>query len=243
MKLRLFPSENELAEAVADRLDRVIKGRSHGVLGLPTGRTPLPAYARWTTRTGRSADELRWLRIFGLDELCGLPAEHPATFRHYLEKHVAGPLGLLPEQLRTFPCTRDADPLAYERELEAAGGMSLALLGLGANGHIAFNEPGERLEVSAHKVMLSEGTRRANAWLFSNGLEAVPQEAFTLGMGSLLKAREVLLIAVGEAKAAAVADAIYGPLRTQCPASLLQLHPHCEVWTDSAAGQLARRQA
>ncbi len=236
MRLRVFPSESELAEAAAAHLAEGVRSRAGGVLGLATGRTPLPIYRRWTEHHAPGSPELAGLRVFGLDELCGLPPGHAATFRRYLEAQVATPLQLAPEQLRTFPTAQDSDPAAFEVELEQAGGLDLLFLGLGANGHVAFNEPGASLDARAHRAVLNDTTRRANAWLFPTA-EDVPTEAFTLGMGALLRAKEILLVATGAAKGPALARSVEGRVTAECPASFLQLHPRCEVWADAAAAR------
>jgi glucosamine-6-phosphate deaminase len=222
-----------LAQEAAEALQAFVQRLPNGVLGLPAGRTPLPVYARWTQRQAPSAMELGELRIFGLDELAVAPGQR-GPFRLQLEEQVAVPLRLRSEQLHTFP-VEDKDPAGFDTELQAAGGLDLVLLGIGVNGHLAFNEPAASLQAKAHRVTLSAESRAASAWLFPGGPGEVPQEALTLGMASLLQAREVWLLAVGKEKAAAVARMLRGPVTPECPASFLQLHSRCTVWADAEA--------
>jgi glucosamine-6-phosphate deaminase len=175
---------------------------------------------------------------FQLDEFCGLAPEDPARFWAYLERHLFSQVDFPPAHLHRLageaPDTQ-AECRRYEAELAAVGGLDVCLLGLGDNGHLAFNEPAAALPARAHPTALTRQTREANAGLFGGEAFRVPTRALTLGLGSLLQAREVHLLATGEAKAPVVQEALGGPLTTQLPASLLQLHPRLEVWLDAAA--------
>jgi glucosamine-6-phosphate deaminase len=235
VKLRTFDSASALAEAAAQALGAFVQRMPQAVLGLPTGRTPVPIYARWQERQALVGSNLSGVRIFGLDELAVAPGQL-GPFRRYLETHVGGPLGLRPEQLHTFP-VGDEDPAGFDTELQAAGGMDLLVLGVGSNGHIAFNEPGVALHARAHRLALTPESRMASAWLFPGGLADVPHEAFTLGMGSLMQAREVWVLATGRAKASVLKRTLNGPLTPECPASFLQLHGACTVWADAEAAE------
>jgi glucosamine-6-phosphate deaminase len=195
------------------------------VLGVATGATLLPVY-RGLARVGR---ELSQVRVVALDEYVGLPAGHPASFAAYVEREIAVPLGLPPEHV-VVP--QGGGP-ELEQRIAELGGVDLQLLGIGRNGHLAFNEPGSPLDSRSRVVALSETTRRDNAGSF--GHEPVPTHALTQGLGTILDARHLVLLATGEAKADAVAAALTGPVGPDCPASVLQLHPQVTVVIDEAA--------
>ena len=167
------------------------------------------------------------MRTFNLDEFEGLSPEHPGSFRTYMDQHLFGAVGLRPAQIG-FLRGDAADPAAecarYERAIAAAGGIDLLVCGLGTNGHIAFNEPGPLLWGPTHVAALLPETRAANAALFGGELARVPTHALTMGMRTILRARRILVLATGTAKAAAVAAMHHGPLTTMLPASWLQVH-------------------
>ena len=183
---------------------------------------------------------LDWSRVrtFNLDEFQGLSPEHPSSFRTYMDQHLFGALGLRPAQIG-FLRGDAADPAAecarYEQAIAAAGGIDLLVCGLGTNGHIAFNEPGPLLWGPTHVAALLPETRASSAALFGGELARVPTHALTMGMRTILRARRVLVLATGTAKAAAVAAMHHGPLTTMLPASWLQVHPAVDVLLDPAA--------
>ena len=195
------------------------------VLGVATGGTPLPVY-RELARAG--ADFSR-VRLVALDEYVGLPAGHSGSFAAYVGREIAGPLRIPPANV-VLPRGRGA---GLESRLAELGGVDLQLLGIGRNGHLAFNEPGSALDSRTRVVALSATTRRDNAEPF--GAEPVPTHAVTQGIGTILEARHLVLLATGEAKAAAVAAALTGPVTSECPASVLNRHPHVTVVLDAAA--------
>ncbi len=216
--------------AVGARVAELVLGsveRDPGlVLGVATGATLLPVY-----RTlARGSRDLSRIRVVALDEYVGLPAEHPASFAAYVEREIAVPLGLPPEHV-VVP--RNVGGPELEQRIEELGGVDLQLLGIGRNGHLAFNEPGSPLDSRSRVVVLSETTRRDNAREF--GHEPVPTHAVTQGLGTILEARHLVLLATGEAKADAVASALNGPITPDCPASVVQLHPRVTVVLDQAA--------
>jgi glucosamine-6-phosphate deaminase len=204
------------------------------VLGLPTGRTPIGVYRRLASAP------VDWSRVrtFNLDEFLGLPSSHPGSFRAYMEEHFFAPVGLRPsaiEFLRGDAPDLEAECRRYDAALAAAGGLGLLLLGVGANGHIAFNEPAATLIAGTHVATLTEATRRASADRFGGDWRQVPPRALTLGMRSLLGAARIVVTATGADKAAVVSAAFAGPLTTSCPASWLQVHPAVTLVVDAAA--------
>lgn len=226
----------EVCLQAARIVDRTLRARPETVLGLPTGNTPRALYAE-LVRLHREAG-LSFARAsgFALDEYVGIAPDHPGAFRRYLNQALYQQIDLPPERAH-FPDGQSADlPAAcarYEGEIAAAGGIDLLLLGLGADGHIAFNEPGSSFESRTRIETLTTGTRAANHGAF--GRKAVPHRAITVGIATILESRRCLLLAFGPAKAAAVAQMVEGPQRARVPASALQRHPRATILIDEAA--------
>jgi glucosamine-6-phosphate deaminase len=215
---------------------RLIRGKPDAVLALPTGATPRAVYAELVRQ--HRAEGLSFARVtaFNLDEYVGVPPEHPGSFRRALHEALYRHVDL-PDGQAHAPDGLDADPPAacrrYEERIAAAGGLDLALLGLGRDGHIAFNEPTSSLGSRTRIKTLADETRAANQASF--GPDPVPRHALTMGIATILSARRCVLLAFGPAKAGAVARAVEGPLTAMVPASALQLHPNATVIVDEAA--------
>ncbi|MBI4887155.1 MAG: glucosamine-6-phosphate deaminase, partial [Acidobacteria bacterium] len=163
---------------------------------------------------------------------------HPGSFRTFMERHLFGAVNLPPAQIHFLDgaaADLDAECERYEGAIDAAGGIDLQLLGIGRNGHIGFNEPADTLAARTHRVRLADSTRRDNAALFGGDPARVPQEALSMGIGTILKAGVLILIATGDSKASCLARALRGPVSTQLPASFLQLHRHTELYVDRLA--------
>ena len=245
MKLEVYDSEQALAQALAVLLAAAIEQRPHLVLGLPTGRTPIALYAELVRIT--RDDGLDWSRVrtFNLDEFVGLNEETPRSYRRFMDEHLFRHVNISPENigfLNGRAAQPDAECERYERQIADTGGIDIMILGIGANGHIGFNEPCDVLPARTHRVLLEEPTRAANAVWFGGDIDAVPRAALSMGMATILNAREVVLIATGAPKAAAVHDMIAGGITTQLPASFLQVHRHVTVMVDDdAAGALEGR--
>ncbi|WP_028651647.1 glucosamine-6-phosphate deaminase [Nocardioides halotolerans] len=235
-------SAAEVAALAADTIEALVRSRPAAVLGLATGSTPVATYAELVARrragTAPSYDEVR---AFLLDEYVGLPPGHPQSYRATIARELTDDLGLPPDRVhRPDPTDVPTAGAAYEAQLAEAGGVDLQVLGIGSDGHLAFNEPGSSLSSLTRLKTLTEETRRDNARFF-NSLDEVPRHVLTQGLGTILRARHLLLIATGAGKAEAVAAAVEGPLSASCPASVLQLHPHASVLLDAdAASRLAR---
>jgi len=234
MRISVLESPQAVGERAAARVAQCLAGGRQPVLGLPTGRTPLPMYARLRTAG------LDWsaVRTFNLDEFDGLAPSAPGSFRRYMDEQLFAAVGLAPARigfLRGDTADAEAECRRYDRAIEAAGGLDLLVCGVGANGHLGFNEPGPALWGPTHVALLHPGTRAANAALFGGDVGAVPARALTMGMTAILRARAVLVLATGAGKAEAVAAMIDGPLTTALPASWLQVHRSVEVLLDPAA--------
>jgi glucosamine-6-phosphate deaminase len=178
---------------------------------------------------------------FNLDEFLGVAATDPRSYRAFMQRHLFDCVNLAPRRIHFLNgAVRpgravDAECRRYDRAIARAGGIDLQLLGLGTNGHIGFNEPARALVARTHCTRLKPATRRGNAALFGNRISAVPREALSMGMATILRAKRVVLLATGSSKARCIERMIDGPLTTRLPGSFLQLHRHAEVWIDRAA--------
>lgn len=242
MELIVVTDQRTLAETVADRLARAVEARPGTVLGVATGSSPLGVYRALAERVRAGLDVSR-VRAFALDEYVGLGAEDPRSYAATLLDAFARPLGLAPSALHVPDGTRpDLEQACrdYERAIAEAGGVDVQLAGLGANGHLAFNEPGSALDSVTRVVALAERTRADNARFFDAPGD-VPRRAITQGVATILRARSIVAVATGPAKAAALAAAVTGPIGPDCPASFLRLHPDATVYADPAAAELLDR--
>jgi glucosamine-6-phosphate deaminase len=211
------------------------------VLGLPTGKSPIKTYAELRRTHDAGAIDFSRVRTFNLDEFAGVHPAHPGSFRRFMDEHLFQHVNVPPGNINFLNGTADdldAECVRYEAAISAAGGIELQLLGIGANGHIGFNEPGDELIAPTHRVQLHDVTRRDNAALFGGEAGSVPREALSMGMGTILKASAIVMIATGDRKASCVHRMMRGPLTTRLPASFLQTHRHVEVFLDRAAAVL-----
>ncbi|MCU1438622.1 MAG: multidrug transporter [Naasia sp.] len=228
----IVPDQATAGELVADAIQALVRHRPDAVLGVATGSTPLPVYRALGGR-GLPLDRVR---AFALDEYVGLPEGHPESYAAVVRREVTDPLGLDPARVRV-PGDTGALRTAgedYEAAIAAADGVDLQLLGIGTDGHIGFNEPGSSLASRTRIKTLTEQTRRDNARFFSS-LADVPRHCITQGLGTILEARHLVLLAFGEGKAEAIAGAVEGPVTASLPGSAIQLHPHVTVVVDEAA--------
>jgi len=236
VKVIVVASPAEVCLRAARIVDRTLRARPETVLGLPTGNTPGALYVELGRLHREAGLSFARASAFALDEYVGLAPDHPGAFRRHLSETLCRQIDL-PADRTHFPDGQSTDlPAAcarYEAEIAAAGGIDLLLLGLGADGHIAFNEPGSSFESRTRIERLTEGTRAANRGAF--GPEAVPRRAITVGIATILEARRCLLLAFGSAKATAVAQMVEGPPTGRVPASALQLHPRATILIDEAA--------
>lgn len=218
------------AALIADRL----RANPALVLGLATGRTMDAVYA---LLVAMKLDFAR-CRSFNLDEYIGLPADDPGSYRHHMDRHLFSRVNIDPANTHLpdgMAADTDAEARRYEQAIKQAGGIDVQLLGIGEAGHIGFNEPLSALTSRTRAKALTPVTRRQNAPLFGNDPQLVPPRALTMGVGTILDARELILLATGPAKAAIVAKAVEGPITAMISASALQLHPNCKVLLDEAA--------
>ncbi|MGP6170910.1 glucosamine-6-phosphate deaminase [Microbacterium sp. A196] len=220
---------------VADEIVRLIARRPDAVLGLATGSTPLPVYEALHGRL--AGTDVSQVRGFALDEYVGIDPAHPESYRSVITREVVEPLGLNPERIHTPNGALESVQHAgadYEAAIEAAGGVDLQILGIGTDGHIGFNEPGSSFASRTRVKTLTEQTRKDNARFFDS-IDDVPMHCITQGLGTIQRARHLVLLAFGEGKARAVAGAVEGPVSALLPGSAIQLHEHVTVVVDEAA--------
>ena len=231
MKIERFDDESALSAALATRVLEGIIARPDLVLGLPTGRTPLGLYRELRDRSG----DWSRVRTFNLDEFAGLEPGDPNSYRAFMQSELFDHIAIDPANIG-FLNGAAADLMAecrrYEEAIEAAGGIDLQILGIGANGHIGFNEPAEGLCAKTHIARLQQESREANAQRFGGDWRRVPERALSMGMSTILSAHEIVLIATGEEKRDAVTGLIEGLITTHLPASLLQVHPRVTLMLD-----------
>ncbi|MFC4600162.1 glucosamine-6-phosphate deaminase [Cohnella hongkongensis] len=242
MNILTFDSDEKLNEAAANIIVGQVQTIPRAVLGLATGGTPVGIYREIVRIYRRDMVSFRNTTTFNLDEYVHLPIDHPESYHSYMNVHLFSHIDL-PESQRHIPNGNAADLEAecrrYDEAIELAGQIDLQLLGLGHNGHIGFNEPAHALIKGTHIVELAEQTREANARFFDS-IDDVPKQALTMGVGTILKAKKILLVVKGADKADIIRQALQGPITTDVPASLLQTHPNLIVLLDSAAaGKLA----
>ncbi len=241
MEIVIQPDAEAVARVVADAVDRLMTSKPDAVLGLATGSSPLGVYRELVRRHEAGTLHFRRATAFLLDEYVGLPAGHPQTYRAFIERHFAGSVDIDPANVRVPDgSSHDVEAACadYEEQIRSAGGIDLQLLGIGADGHLGFNEPTSSLASRTRVKTLTEQTRHDNGRFFDDA-DAVPRHVVTQGLGTILDARHLVLIACGAAKAEPIARAVEGPVASMCPASAIQLHPHATVVVDeSAAAQL-----
>jgi glucosamine-6-phosphate deaminase len=238
MEVVILESAEAAAPVAADVVERLLARRPTAVLGVATGSSPLALYDELAARTAAGRLSFAQAQAFLLDEYVGLPADHPERYLAVVQRELAGRVDFPPGAVRgpdggaeDLPAACDA----YERLLAEAGGVDLQVLGVGTDGHIAFNEPGSSLASRTRVKTLTAQTRQDNARFFGGDVDAVPHHVITQGLGTILEARHLLLLASGPAKADAVRQLVEGPVTALWPASVLQLHPHVSVLVDEQA--------
>lgn len=229
----IVESAEEAGDLAADAISALIARKPDAVLGLATGSSPLAAY----TALARRKLDLSKVRGFALDEYVGLDNTHPQSYRSVITREVVEPLGLTPSLVRVPG--DDGGPLdgageRYESDIRAAGGIDLQVLGIGRTGHIGFNEPGSSFGSATRVKTLTQDTRRDNSRFFGS-IDEVPTHCLTQGIGTILRARHLVLFAFGQAKARAIAAAVEGPQTASSPGSAIQLHPRVTVFVDEQA--------
>jgi glucosamine-6-phosphate deaminase len=245
MLVILKRDNEEVNEQAAQLIAGAIKKKPALILGLATGSTMVGVYKHLVRLHQAGSLDFSQVTTFNLDEYLGLPASHPQSFHHFMNEYLFRHLNVSPRNIHIpdggIRGDYDAYCASYEQSIRAAGGIDLQLLGIGRNGHIGFNEPTSSLASRTRLKVLSRETLADNTKFFAPG-EDSPRCAITMGIGTILEARKILLLATGAQKAAAVAKSIEGPITCAVSASALQLHPDVTFLLDEpAATQLTQR--
>lgn len=232
------------ATEAADKAFEVMKEyiKPGNVLGLATGSTPLGLYERMVKDHKENGTSYKEIKSFNLDEYVGLPLEHPESYYAFMHRNLFDQIDIIPENTHVpSGLGEDLEGQAkkYDEMIEADP-VDIQLLGIGSDGHIAFNEPGTPFDIGTHVCELAESTIKDNARFFDNDMSKVPTQSVTQGIGTIMKAKNILLIATGANKAQAVKDMIEGPVDVACPASVLQRHPSVVVIVDEPAAALLK---
>ena len=237
MEVVIAPAER-LAVLAADAIESVVRSRPEAVLGLATGSSPLKVYDELARRHREEGLSFARVRAFMLDEYVGLPAEHPERYRNVIETEIASRVDFAPGAVQGPDGNAEdlvAACAAYEEAIAAAGGVDLQILGIGTDGHIAFNEPGSSLASRTRIKTLTAQTREDNARFFDDDVDQVPRHCLTQGLATIMSARHLVLLATGKGKAEAVHQLVEGPISALWPATIMQMHPHATVLVDDAA--------
>ena len=245
MEVVILPDAAAVARIGADVVEAVVRGRPAPVLGLATGSSPVPTYRELIRRHREEGLSFATTRAFLLDDYVGLPEDHPQRYAAVIRRDFTGHVDLPPEAL-DWPHGDAPDLPAecrrYEAAIAGAGGVDLQILGIGADGHLAFNEPGSSLSSRTRVKTLTARTREDNARFFGSAAD-VPHHVVTQGLGTILEAGHLLMVAIGEGKAGPIARALEGPVSAACPASVLQLHETATVLLDPAAAKQLEHRA
>jgi len=239
MKIIILQDEAAIGKAAGDMFCALVQKIPKAVIGLATGATPLPCYGRMAERCKLGDVSFKNVTTFNLDEYCNLPEEHPNSYRSYMRMELFDKIDI--DQKNTHFLdgnTNDetAECQRFDAMIEQSGGIDLQLLGIGRNGHIGFNEPGKAFTEGSFKVELTTSTIAANSVYFTDA--PMPRYAMTMGVGSIMRAKEIVLIATGATKAEAVKAMLEGEIDPRCPASILQQHKNVTIYLDPPAASL-----
>ena len=227
----------EVGKKAADVFEALINAKPDCVIGLATGSTPLPLYRELIAREKAGKLDFSKVRSANLDEYKGLAPDHEQSYRRFMQENLFDHISIkkentiVPDGLAADP---DAMCRAYEDKIAAWGGVDLQLLGIGHDGHIGFNEPDDHFPAITHEVELTEMTRDANKRFFSS-IDEVPTAAYTMGIGTVMAARKIVMVVTGKDKAGILKQSFFGPVTPEVPASILQFHPDVTLICDEAA--------
>ncbi len=242
MEVVIVGSAQEAAPIVADAYTRLLTAKPDAVLGLATGSTPLGVYQELIRRHKEEGLSFARAVSFNLDEYVGLPAGHPELYRTFIEREFTGQVDFAPGAVHgPDGLAQDLNEAArsYEQAIKDAGGIDIQILGIGSDGHLAFNMPMSSLTSRTRLKTLTPKTRQDNARFFDGDIDAVPVHCLTQGLGTILESRHAIMLGFGKGKSQAVAECVEGAVSARWPASVLQLHPHATVVVDEdAASQL-----
>jgi len=237
----IIGSEEEIAKKAAQQYVELLQKKPNAVLGGATGSTPLGLYKELARLNKEGVISFKDVTTFNLDEYLGLDGSHDQSYRYFMNHNLFDHIDIDKSRTHVPDGINIENIKTYDAEIEAAGGIDLQVLGIGVDGHIAFNEPGTPWDSVTHIVELEENTREVNSRFFKS-IDEVPTKAVTMGIKSIMHARSIILMAIGENKADVVEKMINGPIDTQVTASILQLHPDVTIYLDpNAASKLSKK--
>ena len=237
VKIIVVDTPAQVGSKAADVCEAVITGKPDCVIGLATGSTPLPLYRELIAREQAGLISFAQVRTANLDEYKGLQPDHPQSYRKFMQDNLFDHISVKPENtIVPLGMAEDSNAMcaAYEEQIAQWGGVDLQLLGIGHDGHVGFNEPEDTFPMDTHEVQLTEMTRQANKRFFDS-IDEVPTAAFTMGIGTIMRAKKIVMVITGGDKADITYASFRGPVTPQVPASILQFHPDVTVICDKAA--------
>lgn len=239
MKVQMLGSAEEIGRVAGELFVQTVLNKPNAVLGLATGATPLPTYAYMAQAYRDGKVSFKDVSTFNLDEYCDLPKTHKNSYFTFMTDNLFSKIDVDPKNVHFLDGNASdaaAESARYAAEIESLGGVDIQFLGIGRNGHIAFNEPTDHFTNDAFRIRLTESTIEANSVYFDD--VPMPKYAMTMGVGSIMRARKIVLVATGKSKAQAVFSMIRGEIDPHCPASILKAHPDCTVLLDADAASL-----
>ena len=242
MKVIIAKDYDEMSRLAAEEMAKVVEVKPNAVLGLATGGTPVGMYKELIKMNKDGKIDFSNVTTVNLDEYVGLAGDHPQSYRYFMNDNLFNHINI--DKSRTFVPNGLAEDIAeegrnYDKKIDELGGTDIQLLGIGNNGHIAFNEPDQDLVAGTHLTGLTQSTIEANARFFDS-IDEVPKTAITMGLGQIMKAKKILLVASGESKAEAIKGVLSGKITTSNPATMLQMHRDVVVIIDEAAARLVK---
>lgn len=240
INLIVVENQEELGQKAADMIENLMRAKPACVLGLATGSTPLPLYRELVKRENSGILNFSHVRTANLDEYKGLAPDHPQSYRRFMQENLFDHISINPENtIVPDGLAEDVEAVckAYEEQIEAWGGVDLQVLGIGHDGHIGFNEPCDNFPVHTHETSLTDMTREANKRFFES-LDEVPTAALTMGAGTVMAARKLLMLVTGADKAEILRKTLKEPVTPQVPASIIRLHGDVTIICDKAAASL-----
>ncbi|MFW6123967.1 MAG: glucosamine-6-phosphate deaminase [Acidobacteriota bacterium] len=239
MEIIILPSYKQVSHEVSHRIIVAVRKNPGLVLGLATGKTMLGVYQKMIYAHQKENIDFSQVKTFNLDEYIGFDTNDPITFHYYMKQNLFSKININPKNthiLPTRPKSIEGACRKFENLIKKSGGIDLQILGIGREGHIGFNEPSSSLQARTRVKTLTETTLRDNF-----GLEKGPRFALTMGIGTIMDSKQILLVASGKEKAQAIARAVEGPLSSSCPASILQFHRNAKIILDQQAASLLKR--
>ena len=236
MEIRVVENYQQMSRLAADFVEAQIAEKPDTVLGLPTGETPIGMYAALSEDNQKNIVDFSKVKTYNLDEYYPISPENEHSYRYFMNEQLFHRVNIPMEATHVICGTGDADANCadYEKSIEAAGGIDLQVLGIGRNGHIGFNEPNDVPDRPTHKVTLTKSTLEANARLFAS-IDEVPTHALTMGIGTIMKAKKILMLISGKEKHEALHKLLSGKVDLACPATAILRHPDVTILCDRAA--------